>query len=41
VETVVVYNSLADLEAVIQMGLQEGLTAALSKLDDLLEKRNR
>ena len=41
VETVVTYDSLADLEAVIQMGLQEGLTATLSRLDDLLEKLNR
>lgn len=40
VETVVTYNSLADLEAVIQMGLKEGLTASLSQLDDLLEKLN-
>ncbi len=36
VETVVTYNSLADLETVIQMGMQEGLTATLERLDDLL-----
>ena len=37
VQTVVTYKSLADLEAVIQMGMQEGLTAALEQLDALLE----
>src|SRR5689334_17240932 len=38
VQTVVTYKSLADLEAVIQMGLKEGLTATLERLDDLLTK---
>lgn len=36
VETIVTYNSLADLETVIQMGMQEGLTSTLERLDDLL-----
>lgn len=36
VETVVTYNSLADLEAVIQMGMKDGLTSTLEKLDELL-----
>lgn len=36
VETVVSYKSLADLEAVINMGMKEGLTSTLERLDDLL-----
>lgn len=36
VETVVAYKSLTDLEAVIQMGMEQGLTATLEKLDELL-----
>jgi len=36
VETIVTYKSLADLEQVIQMGLKEGLTTTLEKLDELL-----
>jgi uncharacterized protein YndB with AHSA1/START domain len=36
VETVVTYNSLADLEAILQMGMKEGLTATLEGLDELL-----
>ena len=36
VETIVTYNSLEDLEAVIQMGMKEGLSSALERLDDLL-----
>ena len=36
VETVVTYNSLNDLETVINMGMKEGMTATLEKLDDLL-----
>ncbi|WP_281637868.1 SRPBCC family protein [Flavobacterium marginilacus] len=36
VETVVTYNSLEDLETVIQMGMKEGLTSTLERLDDLL-----
>ncbi|MEQ8471740.1 MAG: SRPBCC domain-containing protein [Marinoscillum sp.] len=38
VETVVIYNSLADLETVIQMGMEEGMWATLEKLDELLLK---
>ena len=38
VETVVSYNSLADLEMVIQMGLEQGLKATSEKLDELLIK---
>ncbi|NML40823.1 SRPBCC domain-containing protein [Chitinophaga sp. G-6-1-13] len=36
VETIVTYGSLTDLEKVIQMGMQEGLTLTLEKLDELL-----
>lgn len=36
VETVVTYQSLADLETVIKMGMQEGLTSTLERLDELL-----
>lgn len=36
VETVVTYNSLEDLEAVIQMGMEEGMTSTLERLDELL-----
>lgn len=36
VQTVVQYNSLADLETVIQMGMEEGMTMTLEKLDELL-----
>jgi uncharacterized protein YndB with AHSA1/START domain len=38
VQTVVKYNSLADLETVMNMGMQEGLTATLDNLDELLLK---
>ena len=38
VVTKVTYNSLADLEAVINMGMKEGLTSALENLDALLER---
>jgi uncharacterized protein YndB with AHSA1/START domain len=37
VQTVVTYNSLADLETVISMGMKEGLTSTLERLDDLLQ----
>ncbi len=37
VETVVQYNSLNDLETVIQMGMKEGMISTLERLDDLLE----
>ncbi|GHN02489.1 hypothetical protein WSM22_39780 [Cytophagales bacterium WSM2-2] len=36
VETVVTYKSLADLEMVIKMGMEQGLIATLEKLDILL-----
>lgn len=36
VQTVVTYKSLADLETVIQMGMEEGLTSTLERLDALL-----
>ncbi len=36
VETVVTYKSLADLEQVIAMGVEQGMTLTMSKLDDLL-----
>ena len=38
VETVVTYQSLADLETVIQMGIQEGLSMALDQLEVLLNE---
>jgi uncharacterized protein YndB with AHSA1/START domain len=38
VENVVTYASLEDLETVIRMGLKEGLSATLEKLDELLAK---
>jgi uncharacterized protein YndB with AHSA1/START domain len=37
VQTVVTYNSLADLEQVINMGMKEGLMSTMERLDDLLE----
>jgi uncharacterized protein YndB with AHSA1/START domain len=36
VETEVKYNSLTDLEAVIQMGMEQGMKLTLEKLDELL-----
>jgi len=36
VETVVTYNSLADLESVIKMGMEQGMKLTLEKLDELL-----
>lgn len=36
VETIVTYNSLEDMETVIQMGMKEGLTSTLERLDELL-----
>lgn len=40
VETLVTYDSLADLEVVIQMGMKEGLISTMERLDDLLIKLN-
>lgn len=37
VETVVAYQSLNDLETVIQMGMEQGMTSTLERLDELLE----
>lgn len=36
VMTVVSYGSTADLEKVIEMGMKEGLTSTLERLDELL-----
>lgn len=41
VETVVTYKSLADLETIINMGMEEGMTATLEKLDELLLTLNK
>lgn len=38
VETVIQYKSLADLETVIQMGVEKGMLATMEKLDELLVK---
>ena len=38
VQTVVTYQSLADLETVIQMGMKEGLSMALDQLEVLLDE---
>ncbi|WP_212005162.1 SRPBCC domain-containing protein [Chitinophaga sp. HK235] len=40
VETVVTYKSLSDLEAVVQMGMEQGMIATLEKLDELLSTIN-
>ncbi|MFA6149802.1 MAG: SRPBCC domain-containing protein [Chitinophagaceae bacterium] len=37
VETLVTYNTLSDLETVLQMGMEEGLTSTLERLDILLQ----
>ncbi|MES3008548.1 MAG: SRPBCC domain-containing protein [Pseudomonadota bacterium] len=39
-QTVVFYNSLKDLETVIAMGMKEGLTSTLERLDELLAGMN-
>lgn len=41
VHAVVTYASLKDLEAVIQMGMQEGMTSTLERLDELLLTLNK
>jgi uncharacterized protein YndB with AHSA1/START domain len=38
VETVVTYSSLADLETIISMGMEEGMQSTLERLDTLLLK---
>jgi uncharacterized protein YndB with AHSA1/START domain len=40
VTSLVVYQNLAELETILQMGLQEGLTLALGNLDELLAGQN-
>src|SRR5690606_9035174 len=40
VETLVQYDSLEGLETVLQMGMKEGMTATLEKLDELLIQLN-
>ena len=40
VETIVTYSSLSELEKVIQMGMKDGMTLTLEKLDELLLKLN-
>ncbi|MEO5977032.1 MAG: SRPBCC domain-containing protein [Chryseolinea sp.] len=41
VQTVVTYNSLTDLEVVVQMGMKEGLTMTLESLDALIAKMTK
>lgn len=41
VETLVQYDSPQDLETVIQMGMEQGMTMTLEKLDELLLKLER
>lgn len=41
VHTVIQYASLQDLEAVIQMGMEEGMTSTLKRLDELLLTLNK
>ena len=38
VETFVQYAALSDLETVLNMGMKEGLTSTLERLDELIEK---
>lgn len=38
VQTLVTYNSAEDLQKVIDMGMKEGLTSTLERLDELLER---
>lgn len=37
-QTIVTYNNLAELETVINMGMKEGLTSTLERLDELVAK---
>ena len=41
VETIATYKSLSDLEAVVQMGMEQGMRATLEKLDELLLTLNK
>ena len=38
VQTVITYKSPEDLQKVIDMGMEQGLTSTLERLDELLEK---
>ncbi len=38
VKTVVTYKSLADLETIVQMGMEQGMLSTLERLDDLLNE---
>ena len=40
VHTVVTYESLEDLETVINMGMKDGLTSSMERLDELIETLN-
>lgn len=37
VETVIIYNSLKDLETVLEMGMKDGLSSTFERLDEILE----
>jgi uncharacterized protein YndB with AHSA1/START domain len=39
VEVVITFSSEADIEKIMEMGFEEGFTAALGNLDELLEKQ--
>ncbi len=41
VQTIVTYKSLSDLETVLEMGMKEGLTSTLERLDALLLELNK
>ncbi len=42
VETVITYKSLADIETVVKMGMEQGMQSTYERLDDLLiELKNR
>lgn len=41
VETLIQYNSLKDLETVVEMGMEQGMTMIFEKLDDLLATLKR
>jgi hypothetical protein len=34
------FSSVSDLEKILEMGFEEGFTAALGNLDELLESKN-
>ena len=40
VEVVITYSSVADLEKILELGFEEGFTAALGNLDELLESKS-